>query len=143
MLNLFRPKIKPVSGVLPDDRPPELVAKDYLTEELIKQPVQALNWISWEEWKAKPENIKMLNDIEVNNQGQVGSCASHASSLALAINNYLEDKKFLKFSAKPIYARRKINQMLGCIWTIWEVFVLTMGRFLKYYIPVPMILTNI
>ena len=55
----------------------------------------------------------MLSDIKVNNQNNVGSCASQAGSLALAINNYIEDKVFHKFSSKPIYARRRNKPSAG------------------------------
>jgi len=109
---IFKPKIKYISGVLEDVRPPEEKKKDFLTEEILVSALP-LNWITWENWKADPINIKMLNDIEVNNQRSVGSCASHSSSLSLAINNYLEDKKFIKFSAKPIYARRRNKPSVG------------------------------
>lgn len=105
MFNIFKKKIKPINGVLRDNRTLEEKNKDFKTEEILAM-AQLLVWEDWEIWKTKPENIKMLNDISVNNQDGVGSCASQSSSLALAINNYLEDGKFIKFSAKPIYARR-------------------------------------
>jgi len=110
---LFQPKTPYINGVLPDDRPEKEREKDYLTEEIIKEPIMAMNWITWEVWKSRPENIKMLSDIKVNSQGSVGSCASQAGSLALAINNYLEDKRFIKLSAKPIYARRRNKPRRG------------------------------
>jgi len=137
MFHLFRPRIKIVSGVLPDDRPPELKAKDYKTEELIKQPIMALQWQTWEEWKSKPENLKMLNDIAVNHQGGVGSCAAQASSLALAINNYLEDKKFLKLSAKPIYARRKNKPNAGMYMDDMGTICINYGTIPEVLYPTP------
>jgi len=66
-----------------------------------------LQWDTWENWKQKPENIKMLNDISVINQGGIGSCGACSSALALAIHNYQEDKKFIPLSVKAIYARRR------------------------------------
>lgn len=111
IFNRFK-KIKNISGVISDDRPKEEKEKDYNTKEILATATP-LNYITWEEWKIKPENIKMLSDIEVNNQNNVGSCASQAGSLALAINNYIEDKRFLKLSAKPIYARRKNKTSAG------------------------------
>jgi len=98
-------KQKFVSGVLDDDRPLREKNKDYKTEEILTSPYP-LSWITWEEWREKPKNKRMLAEIEVNSQNQVGSCAAQAGSLALAINNYLEEGRFIKFSAKPVYARR-------------------------------------
>lgn len=111
IFDLFK-KPKMISGVLPDDRPQKEKQKDYLVEEVLATAAP-LNWITWEEWKDKPENIKMLNDIEVNNQLNVASCAAQSGSLALAINNYIEDGLFYKFSAKPIYARRRNKPNAG------------------------------
>jgi len=113
ILNLFKPKIQKqyLNGSLPDTRIAEEKAKDYLTKELFM--AQPLVWEDFETWKAKPENQRMLNDIEVNNQNQSNSCAAQSSSLALAINNYIETGKFRKFSAKPIYARRRNNPDFG------------------------------
>jgi len=107
LLNLFR-RQKLISGVLPDIRKPEEKQKDY----------------------QKPENIQMLSDIEVNSQNNVGSCASQAGSLALAINNYIEDGRFLKFSAKPIYARRRNKPKAG-------MYMDDLGQICKEYGTVP------
>lgn len=93
-----------ISGILPDDRDLEEKKKDYKTEEVLT--AQPLVWTSWEEWKEKKENKKMLEEVEVNYQDGVGSCAAQAGSLVSALHNYTEDGKFIKYSAKPIYARR-------------------------------------
>lgn len=113
IFNLFKPKLNKavLNGVLPDIRPPEEKAKDYRFEELFT--AAPLNWVDFDTWKQDPKNQKMLNDIQVNNQNQSKSCASQASSLALAINNYIETGVFRKFSAKPIYARRRNNPDYG------------------------------
>ena len=111
ILNWFR-KPKLISGILPDIRPQEEKQKDFRTEEILVSATPLL-WEDWNVWRQKPENIKMLSDIKVNCQNNVGSCASQAGSLALAINNYIEDKVFHKFSAKPIYARRKNKPNAG------------------------------
>jgi len=126
---LFQPKTPYNSGVLPDIRKPEEKQKDYLTEEVLATTTP-LNWITWEEWKNKPENIQMLSDIEVNSQNNVGSCASQAGSLALAMNNYIEDGRFLKFSAKPIYARRRNKPKAG-------MYMDDLGQICKKYGTVP------
>jgi len=106
MFNLFKKKVKMISGVLPDIRIKEEKNKDYLTEEILVM-VTPLNWIPWESWKAKLENIKMLFEIKVNNQNNVGSCAAQALSLLLSILNWIEDKIFIILSSKPVYGRRK------------------------------------
>ena len=111
IFNRFK-KRKNISGVLPDNRPKEEKEKDYNTKEILAT-APSIVWPTWEEWKDRPENIKILSDMDVNNQNNVGSCASQAGSLALAINNYIEDGIFLKFSAKPIYARRKNKPSAG------------------------------
>ena len=130
-MNIFSwfKKQKMISGILPDIRKPEEKQKDYLTEEVLATATP-LNWITWEEWKDKPENIKMLSDIKVNSQGNVGSCASQAGSLALAINNYIEDGRFLKFSAKPIYARRRNKPKAG-------MYMSDLGKICKGYGTIP------
>jgi len=137
MFNLFRKRFKIISGVLPDIRTKEEKDKDYLTEEIINQPVQALNWIPYEDWKQKPENIKMLEEIEVNNQGNVGSCAAQGGSLLLADNNYVEDGRFIKFSAKPIYARRRNKPSAGMYMDDLAKIMTTYGTVPEVLYPSP------
>jgi len=110
--NWFKPKIKLVSGVLPDIRLPEEKQKDYKTEEILVSAAP-LNWKPYADWKREPENIKMFNDIEVHSQGNVGSCAAQALALTLAIKNYQEDGIFNKVSAKSIYANRRNKPNAG------------------------------
>ena len=104
--NLFKPRIYPVSGVLPDNRPPEEKEKDYLTDEILTTAAP-LNYRPWTEWKSDPRNIKRLKDIKVKFQDGVGSCGSMASALDLEINEYLEDGKYTELSPRSIYARRR------------------------------------
>jgi len=59
IFNLFKKPIPYISGVLPDTRPPEEKQKDYKAEEIIPM-APILQWDTWENWKQKPENIKML-----------------------------------------------------------------------------------
>lgn len=105
MFTLFRKRIKPISGVLPDIRSPEEKVKDYKTEEVLTMATP-LNYTPWEDWKNQPENIKMLNDIKVKNQNGVGSCAAQAGATHLEINNYIEDGKYTEFSPRSIYGNR-------------------------------------
>ena len=110
--NPFKRKIRHISGALPDDRSREEREKDFLTEEIVSM-APVLNWPDYNAWKSRSSIIKMLSDIEVNSQGNVGSCAAQALSLLLAIKNYQEDGIFNKVSAKPIYANRRNEPSAG------------------------------
>ena len=114
MYNIFNLFIRQkfISGVLPDERKPREKQKDYLTEEIIATAAP-LNWLSYKDWKSQPAIIKMLNDLEVYSQGNVGSCASQALALLLAIKNYQEDGVFIKVSSKPIYGSRRNKPQAG------------------------------
>ena len=105
ILDLFR-RQKIISGALPDERPLEEKQKDYQTKEIIATAAP-LNWEDYKIWKSKPTVIKMLNDLEVLSQHNVGSCAAQALALLLAIKNYQEDGVFNKVSSKPIYGSRR------------------------------------
>jgi len=86
--------------------------KDYLTEEVLATATP-LNWQDYNNWKAQPKIIKMLDDIEVYNQWNTHSCAAQALALLLAIKNYQEDGVFNKVSAKPIYGNRRNKPKFG------------------------------
>lgn len=112
MFNFFKKrKQKFPSGVLPDPRPAEERAKDYLTSEILT--VRPLEWKDFEEWKRQPENQKMLNELPVYNQNGAGSCVAHSIALITTINNWKEEKKAIKYSARGIYARRKNRDIPG------------------------------
>jgi hypothetical protein len=111
ILNWFR-KPKLINGVLKDVRPPEEKQKDYLTEEIIAM-AQPLVWEDYNTWKEKPAIKKMLNDLEVHSQKNVGSCAAESLALLLAIKNYEEDGVFNKVSSKPIYGNRVNKPSVG------------------------------
>ena len=112
MFNLFRKKLHYISGVLPDSRSAEERQKDYKTEEVLAMATP-LVWPTWEEWKEKPAIKKMLNDLEVHSQKNVGSCAAESLALLLAIKNYQEDGVFNKVSSKPIYGNRINKPSVG------------------------------
>ena len=98
IFKLFRPKIPYISGVLEDIRLPEEKQKDYKIEEVLVMTAPFV-WPTWQDWKVKQDNIRMLNDVEVNMQNKVGSCGAQGGSLIIAINNNLEDGIFVKCSA--------------------------------------------
>lgn len=105
MFKFFRKQPFFSQEILEDDRTEEQRAKDYQTEEILT--AQPLVWEDWEVWRQKPENVKMLQDFKVGDQRQTGSCAGFSGALLLAINNYLEEKRFVEMSPATIYARRK------------------------------------
>jgi len=109
---LFQPKTPYINGVLPDDRPEKEREKDWLTKEVLTT-IAPLNWQDYATWKEQPSIIRMLHDIEVYNQYNVGSCAAQALALLLAIKNYLEDRIFYRVSVKPIYGNRRNKPLPG------------------------------
>jgi len=92
------------TGLLPDDRKPEELEKDYLTSELFG--AEEVEWIDFEQWKQKPEVQKMLNELPVYDQNGSSSCVSQSIALIATINNWKEEGKAIKYSARGIYARR-------------------------------------
>ena len=92
------------TGLLPDNRKPEEREKDYLTCELLE--AEPITWIDFEQWKQKPEIQKMLNELPVYSQNGSSSCVSQSIALIATINNWKEEGKAIKFSARGIYARR-------------------------------------
>jgi len=134
--NPFKRKIRHISGVRPDERLQEEKKSDFRTEEIIVSAAP-LNWKLYEDWKRDPENIKMLNDTEVNLQNNVGSCASQGGSLLLADNNYVEDGRFIKMSAKPIYARRRNKPSAGMYMDDLAKIMTTYGTVPELLYPSP------
>lgn len=100
MFNFFKKKQKiniENLGVIPDPRSEEEKKKDYRAEEILS----AFAPIEWKEkseadWKKYP----------VFNQAQSSSCVLQAVAKALGIENYLEEKKFIRLSARDGYTRR-------------------------------------
>ena len=105
MFNIFRRfrRQQLENGIIADPRPPEVKGKDYQTEEVLKSsPVE------WREWsKVNPEIEEALGYYQIFNQDGSSSCLANAVALALGIENYLEEGKFIKLSARDIYTRRK------------------------------------
>lgn len=103
------------NGALPDVRTDEEKAKDFLTKELYAAPAQ-LVWPTWEQWKARPENIKLLQTLEIQNQLISYSCMAQAGSLIMAIDNWQEEGIYKRFSARSIYPFRRGKPAQG-MWT--------------------------
>jgi hypothetical protein len=99
------------TGLLPDPRLPEEKEKDYLTSEILT--AQPLTWLDFEQWKNLPEIQKMLNEIPVYDQNGSSSCVAMSIALIATINNWKEEGKAIKFSARGIYARRQNKPQQG------------------------------
>jgi len=100
------------TGVVEDTRPKEQKAKDFKSEELFAAP-PALTYPDWDSWQKDPENKKLLSTIPVQNQDGSYSCLAQAGALALAINNWLEEKRYERMSARSIYPYRRNNPGRG------------------------------
>jgi len=107
----IKKKIK--SGLLSDPRPPEERTKDYLTSEILM--VQPLTWLDFEQWKNQPEIQKMLNEIPIYDQNGSAQCCAMTIALISTIDNWKEEGKAIKFSARGIYARRQ-NKLQPGMW---------------------------
>jgi peptidoglycan hydrolase-like protein with peptidoglycan-binding domain len=83
-------------GLIEDPRSVEEKLKDYRSEEIAM--VAPIKWVekSESEWRKFP----------VFSQNQSSSCVAQATAKALGIENYLEEQKFVHFSARDIYVRR-------------------------------------
>lgn len=100
MFSFFKkkPKVNIESlGLIDDPRTQEEKDKDFRAEEILASfaPI---------EWKEKPESE--WRKFPVFSQAQSSSCVAQAVAKALGIENYLEEQKFVRFSARDIYIRR-------------------------------------
>jgi len=134
--NFFKPRIKPISGVLPDVRPQEEKQKDYLTEEVISMATP-INYVDWSTWKNDQVNIKVLNDIKVKFQNGVGSCAACAGATHLEINNYIEDGKYTELSPRSIYANRVNKPQAGMMMNNLADILTNKGAIPEVFCPSP------
>jgi len=84
-------------GVLPDPRLQAEKKKDYLAEELVAAAVPF-------EWKERTESD--WHKYPVFDQDYSSSCVAQSVAKALGIENFLEEGKFVFFSARDVYTRR-------------------------------------
>jgi hypothetical protein len=84
-------------GLLDDPRTAEVKKQDFKWEELYKTPTPFI-------WKEKPE-AEWLK-FPLFNQDGSSSCVAQAVSKCLGIENYIEEGKFVHFSARDVYTRR-------------------------------------
>lgn len=84
-------------GVIPDPREKKEKEKDFQSEEIATfAPVT---------WVRKPESD--WQKYPIFNQDSSGSCVAQTVTKVLGIENFSEEGKFIHFSARDIYSRRK------------------------------------
>jgi len=84
-------------GVINDPRLEEEKKQDYQAEELVKfVPIV---------WKEKPESE--WRKFPIFSQNGSGSCVAQTIAKLLGVENYLEERLFVLFSAGDIYSQRK------------------------------------
>lgn len=93
------------NGVVADTRPAEEKAKDFRYEELFGAP--SLTWRPYEEWLKDPYIVSMLKTIEIQDQAQSFSCLAQAGALALSIDNWIEEGRYIRMSARSFYPFRR------------------------------------
>ena len=91
------------TGALEDTRSDEEKNKDWHSD---------LAFAGVPEWKEK--SFDQLKTFPVRDQDGSGSCVAQTLALMLGIENFLEEGRFIEFSAKDIYTRRS-NQGAGMI----------------------------
>ncbi len=84
-------------GLLSDPRTDEEKAKDYRVEEIAFAPTPF-------SWKEKPESE--WRKFPIFFQDGSSSCVAQAVAKALGIENFIEEGKFVHYSARDIYTRR-------------------------------------
>ena len=90
------------TGCLPDTRTNEEKAKDWHKE--LATGI-SLSWIE--------KNFDEVSRFPVRDQDGSGSCVSQTLALILGIENFLEEGRFVEFSAKDIYTRRSNKDTMG------------------------------
>lgn len=90
----------PATGLIIDPRLKEKQQEDFEAKEILKAvPVK---WIP-----KKPEDFRYIPGYPVFHQDNSGSCVAQTIAQLLGVENYLEEKKFVCYSARDIYSSRK------------------------------------
>jgi len=98
ILNLFRRKVNIKSlGLIEDPRTVEEKEKDYTSDEITFSHSPVI-------WKEKSE--AEWRKYPVFDQAKSSSCVGQAVAKCLGIENFIEEDKFVQFSARDIYTRR-------------------------------------
>jgi hypothetical protein len=93
------------TGLVTDPRPIEEKEKDYEVKEILMVAPVIWKAKSPSEWRRFP----------IFDQDGSGSCVAQTCAKLLGIENFLEEGKFVHFSARDIYSRRD-NQGLPGMW---------------------------
>ena len=91
------------TGCLPDTRPIEEKQKDWYK-------ITTSGGLVFEE-----KSFEDIKTFPVRDQDGSGSCVAQTLALIMGIENYLEEGKFIEFSAKDIYTRRSNKDSMGMI----------------------------
>ncbi|MDD5065212.1 MAG: hypothetical protein PHQ35_10710, partial [Phycisphaerae bacterium] len=100
IIMLFKKKLKfniASLGVVEDPRTDEEKKKDYKESEIACAPTPFI-------WKEKPE--AEWRKFPILFQDSSSSCVAQAVAKALGIENFIEEGKFVNYSARDIYTRR-------------------------------------
>ena len=92
------------TGCLPDTRTNEEKAKDWHKDLAMSGVV---NWVE--------KDFGDIKTFPLKNQDGSGSCVAQTLSLMLGIENYLEEGKYIEFSAGDIYTKRSNKDSMGMI----------------------------
>ncbi len=84
-------------GVIPDPRSKVEKERDYKAEEIVR-------FVPFV-WKEKPESE--WHRYPIFHQDRSSSCLANTVAKVLGIENYLEENKFVHYSPRDIYTRRK------------------------------------
>lgn len=90
------------TGCLEDTRTTEEKQKDWHKDLATSI---SLNWIE--------KDFDEIPVFPVRDQDGSGSCVAQSLALILGIENFLEEKRFVEFSAKDIYTRRSNKDTMG------------------------------
>ena len=88
---------EPPTGLIKDPRTVEEKEKDFLADEILSfAPVK---------WTEKPRN--QWRRFEIFDQGQSSSCVGQTIAKLMGIDNFLEEGKWVRYSARDLYSQRK------------------------------------
>jgi hypothetical protein len=90
-------------GVIPDPRPEEEKKRDWKAEELFSFPLI--------EWRKKSESE--MPNFPIFYQDYSSSCVAQAVAKAVGIENWIEEGKFIRLSARHPYSQRSNKPGLG------------------------------
>lgn len=93
---------EPPQGIVEDPRAEAEKELDYEDEEILE--FAPIDWPRWEDVRTEIE--QELANFKVFNQNGSSSCLAQATALALGIDNWLEEGKFIALSPADIYCRR-------------------------------------